>query len=72
MSSESDSLYQAADTARWIAEVRNGNAEALDRLLALCRPYLPRVANEDLGAGLLPRLTPSAIVHLSLREEDQS
>ncbi len=68
MSGETDPLQQASEVARWIAAAHNGDREALNRLLALCRPYLLLVANQDIDPALRARVAPSDVVQDSLLE----
>jgi RNA polymerase sigma-70 factor, ECF subfamily len=68
VSGETDPLHQAAEVARWIAAAHNGDREALNRLLALCRPYLLLAANQDIDPVLRARVAPSDVVQDSLLE----
>lgn len=68
MSSPARTPHGAADVEKWIVEARGGNAEALARLLQLCRPYLLGVANRELGTALQARVAPSDVVQDSLLE----
>lgn len=56
------------DVDKWIAEARQGDREALGRLLDLCRRYLLLIANEDLSSALLAKVAPSDIVQNTLME----
>lgn len=68
MSAESGSPRQAADIEKWIDEARNGNREALGRLLDMCRHYLLLVANQELAPAFWAKVAPSDIVQDTLME----
>ena len=53
---------------RWIAEARQGCRQALDRLLAACRPYLMWIANQEIAEYLRARVEPSDVVQNTLME----
>jgi RNA polymerase sigma-70 factor (ECF subfamily) len=56
------------DVEKWLAEARGGSREAVGRLLDCCRPYLLRIANEDLNPALSARLGPSDLVEETVAE----
>jgi len=52
----------------WLAAARQGSADALGRLLELCRPYLLKVAKENLDADLQAKLGASDVVQEAFLE----
>lgn len=65
---ESGTPKEAAEVERWILEARQGNREALGRLLDLCRHYLLLVANKQLTPALWAKVAPSDVVQDTLLE----
>jgi len=55
----------------WIEAAKNGSEEALGRVLEWCRPYLLRVANEELATDLQGKVgaSPSALVRAQEQDE---
>ncbi len=53
---------------REIRAARDGSAEALGRILEWFRPYLLRIANEELDSGLRPKVGPSDLVQQTFIE----
>ena len=68
MSAEPERTREAADVEKWIGEARQGDREALGRLLDICRHYLLLVANQELAPALWAKTAPSDIVQESLME----
>jgi RNA polymerase sigma-70 factor (ECF subfamily) len=68
VSPQSERPRQAAEIEQWIAQARQGNRDALGRLLDTCRRYLLLVANQELHAALHPKVAPSDIVQDTLME----
>ncbi len=68
MSSDSERPREAVQVEKWIAEAREGNQEALGKLLELCRHYLLLVANNELTPALWAKVAPSDIVQDTLME----
>lgn len=66
MSSGSGTPREAAAVEKWIAEARQGDREALGRLLELCRQYLLLVAGTELTPALWAKVAPSDIVQDTL------
>jgi RNA polymerase sigma-70 factor (ECF subfamily) len=57
-----DDFELATRVERWIREAGGGSAEALGRLLELCRPYLTLVADQHLSPNLRAKVNPSDLV----------
>lgn len=57
-----------SDVEKWIDEARQGNQEALGRLLAMCRHYLLLIANQNLSPALAAKVAPSDVVQDTLME----
>lgn len=57
---------------RLLEEVRNGNQQAMGDLLEACRPYLLKIANEELPARIRPKCSPSDLVQKSLLKVHQN
>lgn len=68
MSAEPERKQAAVDIEKWIADARQGDREALGRLLDICRRYLLLVANQELAPALWAKVAPSDIVQESLME----
>jgi RNA polymerase sigma-70 factor (ECF subfamily) len=68
LTQQSQPSRQAADIEIWITQARQGNREALGRLLDTCRNYLLLLANQKLATGLQAKVAPSDIVQESLLE----
>ena len=68
MAAERERPREAADVEKWIGEARQGDREALGRLLDICRHYLLLVANQELAPALWAKTAPSDIVQESLME----
>lgn len=68
MSSEPERPHQAAEIEKWIVEARQGDREALGRLLEMCRHYLLLAANQEHAPELWAKVAPSDIVQESLME----
>lgn len=56
------------DILQQLLAARGGSPEALALLLEQCRPYLLRIANEELDADLRPKLGASDVVQQSVIE----
>jgi RNA polymerase sigma-70 factor, ECF subfamily len=63
-----ETAKQTAERQRQLAEARQGNPDALNRLLAASRPYLLLLAQHKLGAALQGRLSPEDVVQETLLE----
>jgi RNA polymerase sigma-70 factor (ECF subfamily) len=59
---------EEAAVEKWILEARQGDREALGRLLDLCRHYLLLVANKQLTPALWTKVAPSDVVQDTLLE----
>jgi RNA polymerase sigma-70 factor (ECF subfamily) len=59
---------EGAEVEKWIGEARQGDREALGRLLDICRHYLLLVANQELAPPLWAKIAPSDVVQESLME----
>lgn len=68
MSSGSGTPKEAVEVEKWIDLARQGDREALGRLLDLCRHYLLLVANKELTPALWAKIAPSDIVQDTLLE----
>jgi RNA polymerase sigma-70 factor, ECF subfamily len=68
VSSGSGTPKEVAEVEKWIDLARQGNREALGRLLDLCRHYLLLVANQELTPALWAKIAPSDIVQDTLLE----
>jgi RNA polymerase sigma-70 factor (ECF subfamily) len=68
VSSGSGTPREAAQVEKWIEDARQGDREALGRLLDMCRHYLLLVANKELTPALWAKVAPSDIVQDSLLE----
>jgi RNA polymerase sigma-70 factor (ECF subfamily) len=68
VSSGSGTPKEAAEIEKWIELARQGNKEALGRLLDVCRHYLLLVANKELTPALWAKIAPSDIVQDTLLE----
>ena len=66
MSSDAERPRVAADVEKWIVEARQGDREALGRLLDVCRHYLLFVAGNELPPTLKAKVAPSDIVQDTL------
>ena len=66
VSSLSGTPREAAAVEKWIVEARQGDREALGRLLELCRHYLLLVAGTELTPALWAKVAPSDIVQDTL------
>jgi RNA polymerase sigma-70 factor (ECF subfamily) len=66
--SESERPREAAEIEKWIGDARQGDREALGRLLEICRHYLLLAANQELTPALWTKIAPSDIVQESLME----
>lgn len=62
MTSSPDESAFSGQFERWLAEARQGSAEALDRLVQACRPYLDRLANRVMPAHLRSKAGSSDLV----------
>lgn len=51
---------------KWIADARQGSADALGRLLEACRPYLLLIGRQELPVQLRPKLGASDLVQDTL------
>lgn len=58
----------SGEIERWIAAARQGDAEALGRLLENCRPYLLLVANQELRRDLQGKIGASDLVQETFLE----
>jgi RNA polymerase sigma-70 factor (ECF subfamily) len=54
--------------SEWLQGARAGSREALERLLAWCRPYLLQAAERQVGADLRAKAAPSDLVQSTLWE----
>ncbi len=68
MSPQSETPREAADVEKWIVAARQGNREALGRLLEMCRHYLLLVANRELAPAIQAKVAPSDIVQDTFME----
>jgi RNA polymerase sigma-70 factor (ECF subfamily) len=68
VASGSGTPQEAAEVEKWIDLARQGDREALGRLLDLCRHYLLLVANKELTPALWAKIAPSDIVQDTLLE----
>jgi RNA polymerase sigma-70 factor, ECF subfamily len=68
VTSEPETPREAAEAEKWIGEARQGNQQALGRLLEMCRHYLLLAANKELAPALWAKIAPSDIVQESLME----
>lgn len=66
MSSGSEKSRLGSDVEKWIVEARQGDREALGRLLEMCRHYLLLVAGQELTPALRAKVAPSDIVQDTL------
>jgi RNA polymerase sigma-70 factor (ECF subfamily) len=64
-SADEKSVNQVAE---WIAAARAGSSNALGLLLDLCRHYLLKVSNAELGADLHGKAGPSDLVQLTFEQ----
>lgn len=55
-----------------LRDARDGSNEALGRLLETCRPYLLKLANEDLPKGLHAKTAPSDLVQETFFRADKA
>ncbi|MBY0525663.1 MAG: sigma-70 family RNA polymerase sigma factor [Gemmataceae bacterium] len=60
------------DVPGWIEAARQGSAEALGRLLEMCRNYLLMVANTTLEAELQSKASPSDLVQETFLQAQQN
>jgi RNA polymerase sigma-70 factor, ECF subfamily len=65
---QSETPRETAEVEKWILEARQGNREALGRLLDLCRHYLLLTANKQLTPALWTKVAPSDVVQDTLLE----
>jgi RNA polymerase sigma-70 factor (ECF subfamily) len=68
VSSESKRSRLGTEVEKWIVDARQGDREALGRLLEMCRHYLLAVANKELTPALWAKVAPSDIVQDTLLE----
>src|SRR5262249_17750945 len=59
MSPEPETPREGGNVEKWIAQARAGSAEALGRLLDMCRRYLLLVANQELAPKFRAKVAPS-------------
>jgi RNA polymerase sigma-70 factor (ECF subfamily) len=65
---EPETPREGGEVENWIVQAREGNQEALGRLLDTCRRYLLLVANQDLTPAIWAKVAPSDIVQETLLE----
>jgi RNA polymerase sigma-70 factor (subfamily 1) len=68
MSMELEAPLPTGYVERWIAEARDGNGEASDRLFGACLPYLLAAASREFGSALRSRIDPADVVQDTLLE----
>jgi hypothetical protein len=68
MRSPPDVPAQTDDFQKDLRAARDGSEEALGRVPDRFRPYLLRIANDDLDSALRPKVGPSDLVQQSLLE----
>lgn len=66
VSSESERPRATEDFEQWIIKARQGNREALGRLLEICRHYLLLAANKEHAPALWAKVAPSDLVQDTL------